>query len=179
MTDLDFWISEADAGYTDEVHPFWCFQQRVVFPRLCREARLWWVFERYLSNVRSTELQRVEYFSSALAFSAYSHGNWPPAARRGEVKHLHNNEIRRAAHAWLGPFIQLRCDRWQMKYLCLTHDTIFSALFFTAGTIFEGEYVDVFTMVKHIDYPRDRETGNIIAAVHPRLQVRPRFHSLF
>ncbi|TNM93956.1 N-acyl-aromatic-L-amino acid amidohydrolase (carboxylate-forming) B-like isoform X1 [Takifugu flavidus] len=43
---------------------------------------------------------------------------------------------------------------------------------FNSGTIFDGEYVDVFTMVKHIDYPRDRETGNIIAAVHPRLQDR-------
>lgn len=31
-------------------------------------------------------------------------------------------------------------------------------------------------MVKHIDYPRDRETGNIIAAVHPQLQVRPGCH---
>lgn len=35
--------------------------------------------------------------------------------------------------------------------------------------------MDVFTMVKHIDYPRDRETGNIIAAVHPQLQVSPKF----
>lgn len=64
-------------------------------------------------------------------------------------------------------------DQWNTS--ALTRDTIFSAIFFTAGTIFEGEYVDVFTMVKHIDYPRDRETGNIIAAVHPRLQVRPGF----
>lgn len=125
MTDLDFWISEADAGYTDEVHPFWCLQQRVVFPRLCREARLWWVFERYFSKARSTE-----YFSSALAFSAYSHGNRPPAARRGEVKHLHSNEIRSAAHARLGPFIQLRCDRWPMKYLCFdTWHHLFSDFF--------------------------------------------------
>lgn len=130
MTDLDFWISEADAEYTDEVHPFWCFQQRVVFPGLCRKARLWWVFERYFSKVRSPELQRVEYFSSALALSAYSHGNRPPAARRGEVKHLHGNEVRRAAYAWLGPFIQLRCDRWPMKYLCFdTWHQVFSAFF--------------------------------------------------
>lgn len=57
MTDLDFWISEADARYTDEVHPFWCLQQGVVFPRLCREARLWWVLKRCFSNARSTELQ--------------------------------------------------------------------------------------------------------------------------
>lgn len=63
-------------------------------------------------------------------------------------------------------------DQWNAS--ALPH-IIFSATFFPAGTIFEGEYVDVFTMVKHIDYPRDRETGNIIAAVHPRLQVRPRY----
>ncbi|XP_054457071.1 N-acyl-aromatic-L-amino acid amidohydrolase (carboxylate-forming) B-like [Anoplopoma fimbria] len=44
--------------------------------------------------------------------------------------------------------------------------------FFNSGTIFEGEYVDVFTMIKHIDYPRDRETHNITAAIHPQLQDR-------
>ncbi|KAM8898672.1 N-acyl-aromatic-L-amino acid amidohydrolase (carboxylate-forming) B-like isoform 3-T3 [Spinachia spinachia] len=35
-----------------------------------------------------------------------------------------------------------------------------------------GEYVDVFTMIKHIDYPRDGETRNITAAIHPQLQDR-------
>uniref|UniRef100_A0A3Q4BCD3 N-acyl-aromatic-L-amino acid amidohydrolase n=1 Tax=Mola mola TaxID=94237 RepID=A0A3Q4BCD3_MOLML len=44
--------------------------------------------------------------------------------------------------------------------------------FFNSGTIFEGGFVDVFTMVKHIDYPRDRETRNITAAIHPQLQDR-------
>lgn len=44
------------------------------------------------------------------------------------------------------------------------------------GAVFEGGCVDVFTMVKHIDYPRERETGHIVAAVHPQLQVRPLFH---
>lgn len=27
-------------------------------------------------------------------------------------------------------------------------------------------------MVKHIDYPRDSETRNIAAAIHPQLQVQ-------
>ncbi|XP_058479896.1 N-acyl-aromatic-L-amino acid amidohydrolase (carboxylate-forming) B-like [Solea solea] len=44
--------------------------------------------------------------------------------------------------------------------------------FFNSGTIFEGGFVDVFTVVRHIDYPRERETRNIIAAIHPQLQDR-------
>ncbi|TNN67855.1 N-acyl-aromatic-L-amino acid amidohydrolase (carboxylate-forming) B [Liparis tanakae] len=44
--------------------------------------------------------------------------------------------------------------------------------FFNSGTLFEGESVDVFTMIKHIDYPRDIGTRNITAAVHPHLQDR-------
>lgn len=36
----------------------------------------------------------------------------------------------------------------------------------------------MFTMVKHIDYPRDSETRNITAAIHPCLQVRPEIPSL-
>ncbi|KAG7236575.1 hypothetical protein INR49_000772 [Caranx melampygus] len=43
---------------------------------------------------------------------------------------------------------------------------------FNSGTIFEGGFVDVFTMVKNIDYPRDSETRNITAAIHPQLQDR-------
>lgn len=31
--------------------------------------------------------------------------------------------------------------------------------------------MDVFTMIKHIDYPRDSETRNITAAIHPQVQV--------
>ncbi|XP_030609421.1 N-acyl-aromatic-L-amino acid amidohydrolase (carboxylate-forming) B-like [Archocentrus centrarchus] len=42
--------------------------------------------------------------------------------------------------------------------------------FFNSGTVFEGGFVDVFTMVRHIDYPRDSETHNITAAIHPHLQ---------
>ncbi|KAK2863159.1 hypothetical protein Q5P01_002692 [Channa striata] len=41
---------------------------------------------------------------------------------------------------------------------------------FNSGCIFEGGFVDVFTMVKHVDYPRDNETHNITAAIHPQLQ---------
>uniref|UniRef100_A0A665XD05 N-acyl-aromatic-L-amino acid amidohydrolase n=1 Tax=Echeneis naucrates TaxID=173247 RepID=A0A665XD05_ECHNA len=44
--------------------------------------------------------------------------------------------------------------------------------FFNSGTVFEGGLVEVFTMVKHIDYPRDKETHNITAAIHPQLQDR-------
>ncbi|XP_056298914.1 N-acyl-aromatic-L-amino acid amidohydrolase (carboxylate-forming) B-like [Pseudoliparis swirei] len=44
--------------------------------------------------------------------------------------------------------------------------------FFNSGTLFEGESVDVFTMIQHIDYPRDIGTRNITAAVHPHLQDR-------
>ncbi|XP_065806375.1 N-acyl-aromatic-L-amino acid amidohydrolase (carboxylate-forming) B isoform X2 [Labrus bergylta] len=44
--------------------------------------------------------------------------------------------------------------------------------FFNSGTIFEGGLVEVFTMVKNIDYPRDSETRNITAAIHPQLQDR-------
>ncbi|XP_059211041.1 N-acyl-aromatic-L-amino acid amidohydrolase (carboxylate-forming) B-like [Centropristis striata] len=44
--------------------------------------------------------------------------------------------------------------------------------FFNSGTIFEGGFVDVYTMINHIDYPRDSETHNITAAIHPQLQDR-------
>lgn len=43
---------------------------------------------------------------------------------------------------------------------------------FNSGSVFEGGFVDVFTLVKHIDYPRDSSTHDIIAAIHPRLQDR-------
>uniref|UniRef100_A0A673CZ11 N-acyl-aromatic-L-amino acid amidohydrolase n=1 Tax=Sphaeramia orbicularis TaxID=375764 RepID=A0A673CZ11_9TELE len=44
--------------------------------------------------------------------------------------------------------------------------------FFNSGVIFDGGFMDVFTVVKHIDYPRDGETHNITAAIHPQLQDR-------
>uniref|UniRef100_A0A8D3BZU8 N-acyl-aromatic-L-amino acid amidohydrolase n=1 Tax=Scophthalmus maximus TaxID=52904 RepID=A0A8D3BZU8_SCOMX len=43
---------------------------------------------------------------------------------------------------------------------------------FNSGTIFEAGFVDVFTIVKNIDYPRDSETHNITATIHPQLQDR-------
>ncbi|XP_028284569.1 N-acyl-aromatic-L-amino acid amidohydrolase (carboxylate-forming) B-like [Parambassis ranga] len=43
---------------------------------------------------------------------------------------------------------------------------------FNSGTVFEGGFVDVYTLIKHIDYPRDSETHNITAAIHPHLQDR-------
>ncbi|XP_053716011.1 N-acyl-aromatic-L-amino acid amidohydrolase (carboxylate-forming) B-like [Synchiropus splendidus] len=43
---------------------------------------------------------------------------------------------------------------------------------YNSGTVFEGGSVDVFTIVRHIDYPRDCETCNITAAIHPELQDR-------
>uniref|UniRef100_A0A3B4AJC3 N-acyl-aromatic-L-amino acid amidohydrolase n=1 Tax=Periophthalmus magnuspinnatus TaxID=409849 RepID=A0A3B4AJC3_9GOBI len=41
---------------------------------------------------------------------------------------------------------------------------------FNCGTVFEGGPVDVFTLVKHVDYPRDCSTHDIVAAIHPLLQ---------
>ncbi|XP_072315142.1 N-acyl-aromatic-L-amino acid amidohydrolase (carboxylate-forming) B-like [Eucyclogobius newberryi] len=41
---------------------------------------------------------------------------------------------------------------------------------FNSGTVFEGGLVNVFTLVKHVDYPRDCNTHDIIAAIHPELQ---------
>ncbi|XP_036407452.1 N-acyl-aromatic-L-amino acid amidohydrolase (carboxylate-forming) B-like [Megalops cyprinoides] len=43
---------------------------------------------------------------------------------------------------------------------------------FNSGIQFEGGVVDVYTMVKNIDYPRDPETRSITAAIHPQLQDR-------
>ncbi|XP_014010921.1 N-acyl-aromatic-L-amino acid amidohydrolase (carboxylate-forming) B [Salmo salar] len=43
---------------------------------------------------------------------------------------------------------------------------------FNSGTQFEGGKVDVYTMVKNVDYPRDFETCGITAAIHPQLQDR-------
>ncbi|XP_067303808.1 N-acyl-aromatic-L-amino acid amidohydrolase (carboxylate-forming) B-like, partial [Pseudorasbora parva] len=43
---------------------------------------------------------------------------------------------------------------------------------FNSGTLCEGGSVDVFTMVRSMDYPRDPQTHMISAAVHPQLQDR-------
>lgn len=88
---------------------------------------------------------------------------------------------RACSTCWTGSVSSTQVRQVTRKITLLWHVTpSFHFSFCPAGNIFEGEYVDVFTMVKHIDYPRDRENGNIVAAVHPRLQVRPQFiHSLF
>ncbi|XP_054609011.1 N-acyl-aromatic-L-amino acid amidohydrolase (carboxylate-forming) B-like [Dunckerocampus dactyliophorus] len=43
---------------------------------------------------------------------------------------------------------------------------------FNSGVVFKGGPVDVFTTVGHVDYPRDGDTQNITAAIHPQLQDR-------
>ncbi|XP_030635316.1 N-acyl-aromatic-L-amino acid amidohydrolase (carboxylate-forming) B-like [Chanos chanos] len=43
---------------------------------------------------------------------------------------------------------------------------------FNSGAKFEGGSVDVYTMVRNIDYPRDPHTRSITAAIHPELQDR-------
>ncbi|KAG9346970.1 hypothetical protein JZ751_005897, partial [Albula glossodonta] len=40
---------------------------------------------------------------------------------------------------------------------------------FNSGVWFDGGEVEVYTMVKNIDYPRDAETRTITAAIHPQL----------
>lgn len=69
----------------------------------------------------------------------------------------------------------------QLSGLALHHHitNLTNLLVLSSGTIFEGGFVDVFTMVKHIDYPRDRETNNITAAIHPQLQVQSEMYLPF
>ncbi|XP_035274916.1 N-acyl-aromatic-L-amino acid amidohydrolase (carboxylate-forming) B-like isoform X2 [Anguilla anguilla] len=43
---------------------------------------------------------------------------------------------------------------------------------FNSGTGFEGGVVEVYTHVKNIDYPRDPETQDLTAIIHPQLQDR-------
>ncbi|MFT7807761.1 N-acyl-aromatic-L-amino acid amidohydrolase (carboxylate-forming) B-like [Arapaima gigas] len=43
---------------------------------------------------------------------------------------------------------------------------------FNAGAMFAGGEVEVYTMVKTLDFPRDPETHNITATIHPDLQDR-------
>lgn len=43
---------------------------------------------------------------------------------------------------------------------------------FNSGTVFEGGDVEAFKFIKSVDYPRDPETRNLTAAVHPQLQDR-------
>ena len=49
--------------------------------------------------------------------------------------------------------------------------SLLTCLFGLWGTVFAGGPVEVYTMVSAIDYPRERHTHNIMAAIHPELQV--------
>lgn len=66
-------------------------------------------FGRFLFPQRNTPKNSV--LLICVVSPTCSHGDWPPASWRGEVKYLHSDEIGRAAHARLGPFLQLRCNR--------------------------------------------------------------------
>ncbi|XP_035280875.1 N-acyl-aromatic-L-amino acid amidohydrolase (carboxylate-forming) B-like isoform X1 [Anguilla rostrata] len=41
---------------------------------------------------------------------------------------------------------------------------------FNSGVLFDGGEVEVYTMGKNMDYPRDEETHSITATIHPQLQ---------
>ncbi len=43
---------------------------------------------------------------------------------------------------------------------------------FLTGSTFEGGEVEAYTLVKSVDYPRDPTTNEIIAVIHPQLQVQ-------
>lgn len=62
-------------------------------------------------------------------------------------------------------------------FLC--YKPSFFCLNLFSGTVFEGGFVDVYTTVKNMDYPRDSETGNITAAIHPQLQVQSEMYLHF
>ncbi|KAM9314281.1 N-acyl-aromatic-L-amino acid amidohydrolase (carboxylate-forming) A-like isoform 2-T2 [Pholidichthys leucotaenia] len=47
---------------------------------------------------------------------------------------------------------------------------------FNSGRTFVGGEIDVYTLVKSVDYPRDPVTGEITAAIHPQLQVEMTLH---
>ncbi|XP_030591562.1 N-acyl-aromatic-L-amino acid amidohydrolase (carboxylate-forming) B-like isoform X2 [Archocentrus centrarchus] len=63
----------------------------------------------------------------------------------------------------------LRADIYNMVKEAVDH--IFSWLQeFNSGSTFEGGEVEVYTLVKSVDYPRDAVTGEITAAIHCQLQ---------
>uniref|UniRef100_A0A8C9W5V3 N-acyl-aromatic-L-amino acid amidohydrolase n=1 Tax=Scleropages formosus TaxID=113540 RepID=A0A8C9W5V3_SCLFO len=43
---------------------------------------------------------------------------------------------------------------------------------FNSGEQFKGDKMEVYTLVRNVDYPRDPATHSIIAAIHPQLQDR-------
>lgn len=75
---------------------------------------------------------------------------------------------------------QLQDDSQVLQTLCFfVVSRLWLDLNLFPGTVFEGGFVDVYTMVKNIDYPRDSETRNITAAIHPQLQVQSEMCSHF
>lgn len=63
----------------------------------------------------------------------------------------------------------LRADIYNMMKEAVDH-TVDWLNKFNAGTIFEGGDVEVFVREKSVDYPRNPETSEITAAIHPQLQ---------
>lgn len=63
----------------------------------------------------------------------------------------------------------LRADIYNMMKEAVDH-TIDWLNTFNAGAIFEGREVEVFVFEKSVDYPRNPETSEITAAIHPQLQ---------
>lgn len=64
-------LSEADARYTNEVHPFWCLQKRVIFPWFSGETWLWYVFFFFYCNTRLSSIwikDNVWHLSSKIHF---------------------------------------------------------------------------------------------------------------
>lgn len=50
--------------------------------------------------------------------------------------------------------------------------THYSHCHLPTGSTFEGGEVEVYTVAKSLDYPRDPATNEITAAIHPQLQVQ-------
>lgn len=63
----------------------------------------------------------------------------------------------------------LRADIYNLMKEAVDH-TIDWLNKFNAGTTFQGGDVEVFVLVKSIDYPRNPDTNELTAAIHPQLQ---------
>lgn len=63
----------------------------------------------------------------------------------------------------------LRADIYNMMKEAVDH-TIDWLNKFNAGETFEGRDVEVFVLERSVDYPRNSETSEITAAIHPQLQ---------
>lgn len=56
----------------------------------------------------------------------------------------------------------------------LNNDETKKSVPLSTGATFEGGVEDVYKMTEKVDYPRDLNTNEITAAVHPQLQVQYR-----